>query len=429
MRRLLALLFLPLVGLAACGGDDDPIIAPPPPDQGYRLVSAASDDGAGSLRSALADASSNAVINTIEVDPSVRVIRVERALEYSGAQTLRIVGNGVLLDATGCDCDALTISGGADVDIERMRIRGALGNGITSSIPESATGTVALRLEEVWIIGTGLHGVHIDDRAGGDDHGADSPATIRLELIAVEVRETGYRAGFDDIDGIRLDEGGVGSIELVIAGGVFETNAGDGVKLDERDDGDVIADIRNASFDRNGEQPQLPEESEGGLDMGEAGTGSIDVRLIDVTAVANFDEGIDLDEEGAGDIRATLTDVISSGNTGANVKLTEDADAEDDPSLGSGGIIATFQNLVSTGSGDDGVQLEEFGSGDLSAQFTGGRVEDNRSAGIEAEQLGAGSGTVQLNGVAFERNVDGSVHLTGTRLIEVGAGGAGVHER
>ena len=86
---------------------------------------------------------------------------------YSGAQALVIQGAGMRLngDDPPDGASALVADGGGNLTLRGLTVVGAPGNGITVKVPGGASGTLAIRLQEVTIRENGLHGILINDQA------------------------------------------------------------------------------------------------------------------------------------------------------------------------------------------------------------------------------------------------------------------------
>ncbi len=423
MRTCFALAALvATAGLTACGNDvtaprnldDDhasPLFAQA---RGSVRVTTAADAGAGSFRAAISAANADASIRSIRFDKGIGSITITAPLVYTGSQPLVIDGRGATVDASGVG-DAFTSSGGASLAFHDLTIRNAGQDGIFVPIPASATGEIAVELHGVTLEGHGEYGLHIDDQTHG------SAASIRLTLIDSRILNTGFAPGIDDRDGIRVDEGGDGGIIARIERSTITGNAADGIEFDETGDGDVRVVVRHSTFDANGTQPQLPSDLEDGFDIDEAGAGSIVADFLHVSTSRNLDGGIDLDEEGAGDIVVWLNKVIAIDNLDDNIKASEDADAEGtpDPADGLGGILFRLQNVTSTGSSDNGIQLEEFGNGDVNGEIVRSVSSDNGDDGVNIDQQDAGGGTVRLQASRFEGNADQNVNIDGVAVVQV----------
>ena len=122
----------------------------------------------------------------------------------------------------------------------------------------------------VTIAGSGNHGLFIEDQV------LNSAAGIALELDRVRIEGNGF--GDVDQDGVRVNEGGLGSIRLTIKQSDFVGNGADGLELDEKDDGDATIKVVATTFRENG--PKDPTDLDDGLDVDEDGDGAISGRIV-----------------------------------------------------------------------------------------------------------------------------------------------------
>lgn len=387
----------------------DPLFAKTPPSQ--VAVSSDADGGAGSFREAVEAANADASITSIRFATGVGTVALAATVTYTGSQGLAIDGRGAVIDASAVS-DALVATGGASLSLQDITIQDAMDDGVVVDVPPSASGTVSVELRGVTLSGHGAFGLHIDDQTN------DSPASISLTVVQSRILDNGFSPTITDKDGIRVDEGGPGDIVSLIDRSVFTGNAADGIEYDEAEAGDVRVVVRNSQFDFNGTQPQDPSDLEDGFDIDEAGDGSVYADFLNVSTSGNDDGGIDLDEEGAGDIVMWLNQVVATDNIDDNIKASEDADVEDTPDVdGSGGIEFRMQNVVSTGSGDNGIQLEEFGIGDVNGEIVNTTSSDNADDGVNIDQADEGSGTVRLQASTFENNADDDINIDHVTLI------------
>ena len=361
------------------------------------------DGGPGSFRDAIEQANMNASIWRIRIDRIVGTIHLSSTVTYTGAQALSIDGRGVTIDASGApfDSNGFAATGGASLTFHDLTLQNASGNGIFVDVPASEGGRLVFTLDGVTLYGHGKHGLHIDDQISPiDASGADSPANIELNVIRSRVEATGFRPDISDFDGIRVDEGGPGTLFNTIRHSVFTANAGDGIELDETGDGDVISSLAHSTFDFNGTQPQNQADVEDGFDIDENDAGSIHFRAEHVTANGNRDEGIDLDEEGTGGVYAWVDQVTTNANDNG-FTITED-----EINLLGGTVEVHFNNLDASFNEGDGVKLEEFGDGNLSARIVNSTMNSNGDDGIAAEQQDAGSGLLRLQKTQLDNNGD-----------------------
>lgn len=422
MRKPLALASLAVtVTLGACGGETDPPLAPVV--QATRTEAATvsfgsvwvhddADAGPGSFRAAVEAANADPSIHAIRFRGHVGVVALAAPVTYTGSQGLAIDGHGVTIDA-GATTDGFVSNGGADLWLTRLTVRNAGEDGVQVDVPASATGEIVVDLHSVTIAGAGEYGLHVDDQAGA------SAASIRFSMIHTRILDNGFAPGKDDRDGVRIDEGGPGGIVARIQHATVTGNAADGVEFDEQGDGDVRTVIVHTAFEDNGTQPQLPSDLEDGFDIDEADDGSIDLVVRQSSASRNEDGGFDLDEEGPGDIVAVMTQVTAADNLQENIKLSEDVEVEEteDPDDGSGGIYVRFAGVRSFGSGDNGIQLEEFGNGDVNGVLLHCVSSANGDDGLNVDQQDAGGGTLRLIASVFEDNADDDVNVDGVSVV------------
>jgi hypothetical protein len=361
-------------------------------------VTSSADSGPGTLRAAIEAANTDPRIGEIRIATKLGVIGLLSPVEYTGAQDLELSGRA-RIDASGTGGDGIRSVGGADLEIEGLRIAGAPDNNIAIEVPAGATGTLRVELEDVTLVGSGNHGLFIEDQIENSD------ASIALSLEQVTVKDNGY--GDVDQDGIRVNEGGLGGIRLTIRQSDFVGNGADGLELDEKGDGDVEIRLVGASFRENG--PKDPSDLDDGLDVDEDGDGAITGRIVNSSFNDNFDQGLDLNENAAGDLRITLVNVRANGNGQEGIDLEEDDDVN-----GGGDLVAELVNVTVNGNGfadpTNGLKIEEDGVGNLTASITGSRASDNAAAGATFEQQQsdpADSGTVELSNFTGTGNPDG----------------------
>ncbi|MEQ9568611.1 MAG: hypothetical protein RLN75_00345 [Longimicrobiales bacterium] len=443
MRRTVPVLAALAATLAACSDTPvspldsrDPTITvrPEAAASGVAFVGSSADSGPGTLR----DAANSSSVRTIVVRRGLGTIVLESPIVFAGGQDLRIDGNGVTIDGSGVaytpeagvteDADpspsALQFTGGGDVAIRDLRVTESTGHGIYVPVPSSASGRVDVFLTRVVLDDNGLSGLWIDDQL------ADSDASVTARLNDVHVLGNGFRPDVSDYDGVRVNEGGTGSLRIELNRVRAEDNAGDGVEVDETGAGDVWMWSRLSTYDDNGTQPQNPADLEDGLDADEAGPGSIIAYVQGGTISGNRDEGFDLDEEGTGDIRAVVVGVTLRGNGDENVSYTEDEELEAGGDIvhvfhnvtseaseggdgikledfGPGDLKGTMSNMELNDNDDEGIQYEEVGDGDLEVRIVDADIEGNGGGGIQVEQLDAGGGVIRLRNVDFDGNGDG----------------------
>jgi hypothetical protein len=411
------------------------------------LVRNSEDAGFGSLRAALESANQDDGITEILFESGVEAIEIESTLEYSGSQDLRVTAQGGLIDAGDCDGDALLISGsgnvvlqgvsiedaagdglvvtgGGDLTLRNLILRNLEGNGLFVAVHEDAEGVVNLSLEQVLVENNGLHGVFIDDLAPvvGPGAGANSAAGVLLDVQGSTIQGNGFRVDVTDRDGIRVDEGGLGDIDVRLVGSLVLNNAGDGIQLAESGLGAVRVNIQGSQIDGNGRQPQNTDDPEDGLDVTEDGPGEVRIRVLESFVRNNYARGLGLEEEGSGGVSVTLETVTVTGNDEENITLTEDKDAKETLIEGSGSLTVSFIQVTATGAGADGIFMEEYGAGDLTGQVVDSSVRSNAGIGISATQAGLGEGQLQLVRVVFSGNTGGNLFTSGVGVATVPAG-------
>jgi hypothetical protein len=108
-------------------------------------------------------------------------------------------------------------------------------------------------------------------------------------------RLAGNGFGALDRDGLRVNEGGTGSLNAVISLSRVEENRGDGIELDERDVGDAAFNVSATQIARNGSF-DLTVDPDDGMDVDESGDGALIGKVLASSAHENFEEGWDLNE-------------------------------------------------------------------------------------------------------------------------------------
>jgi hypothetical protein len=367
---------------------------------GTAVVTAPGDAGAGTLRDALLAASADPAIRTIKFAPGIGTVSLTTPLLFNGTQALEIDGEGATIEGPDCaGCAALVVNGAGGLTLQRLTVNGAGGNGVTLNVPADAVGVVEVRLVDAAVRDNGLHGLLVEDQV------EESAASIRLVVFRSTIEGNGF-VGPTDLDGIRVNEGGIGDIDAQVQNSSFLANGADGLELDERGEGSVVLDARQSHFDDNG--PLDPDDLDDGIDVDEAGYGDIEVNLVGVTLDRNFDEGLDLNEGDAGSLLLFASDVHAHDNSGGdNVQLEE---------LGDGSMHARINGLSSSGAEDDGIQAEEADAGNLFLTLVNATITGNSDDGVVAEQGGAGGGLVELVAGTIAGNGDDDVNADGVEV-------------
>lgn len=392
-------------------------------------VTNGNNDGAGSLRAALASGATKIFIN-----PSVSTIVVTETLEYTGTAPLSISGTGQTIDGSGLTDNSAPIfevTDGADLSISKLTFDAGGGNasgpysrenqgggkGIFVDVPFERTGVVSLDLTNVTVVGTGNHGVHVSDCTLGDDCGGGSggggngsTASIDVRLVDVVIIDNGN--GKQDADGFRVDDRGDGSITFFATNSAFIDNGADGIELDEGNNGDVVFHVSNTILDFNGEYCLIGDfvagddcdddgdpDVDDAFDVDEAGDGSVIGRVVSLTVINNFDEGLDFDEEGPGGFDLDVVNVYAENNADESVKASE----EDD-----GNTVVRLRNVTTDGD----LEFEEEGVGIVDVVINGSYVGDDMKLAAEnaAPDTTGGfykaRGTTVVDDLDIEGNID-----------------------
>jgi hypothetical protein len=407
-------------------------------------VTSSANEGAGSFRQAVLDANADPSIQAIRFESGLGAIRLLTPVTYSGTQSLVIRAAGTRLDGSrlGAGESAFVADGGGKLTISGLAVSRAPGNGITIKVPVAATGTFEVRLDGVVIRENGLHGILINDQA---EYFSDpmsvseggSAASLLVEVVDSRFEENGFT--LIDSDGLRINEGGAGTLAAHVRDTRFANNGADGLELDERGAGDADFSLRGSSLIGNGSFTS--EDLDDGIDVDESGDGDLIGRLDDVVASRNFEQGVDLNENGPGDLRARMVDVRAVANLQEGIELEEDDDV-----AGGGGIDAEMVRVTARGNGidggDAGLKLREKGDGDLVARLVQALAVDNRMAsgdesidGILLQEDETGGLTVDLveaiarrnsgDGIQLEENEDGDLDGRIRRSTASGNDGAG----
>ena len=276
------------------------------------------------------------------------------------------------------------------------------------AVPRGASGTVDVSLLDVTLAGDALSGLWIEDPPHASNAG------IALVSRGSTITGSGFRPGpaFADFDGVRVNEGGGGDLSLVVHDSRVVRDAADGVELEEQGAGDVRSLVHGSRFDDSGDQPQNPDDLEDGFDVDEAGSGSIVAAFVRASVNGNEDEGIDLDEEGTGDIRGTMLLVVTLGNLDAGISYTEDG-----LERAGGDVEFVFTRVDASDARDgDGIEVEEFGGGDMRGTILGSTVSRNHDDGIQAQEDDAGKETLHLRSVVVEGSGDDAVNADGVEV-------------
>lgn len=352
-------------------------------------------------RQAVLRANTDPSVAAIRFDGGLAPIRLLQPITYSGTQALVIHGEDTRLDGSALAAgeSALVADGGGNLTIRELTVTGAPGNGITIKVPELATGVFTVRLRQVVIRRNGLHGVLINDQADYfTDPSSVSDAGSAASLL-VEVSDSRFEEnGFDliDSDGLRVNEGGEGSLEADIRDTRFTNNGADGLELDERAAGDANFALRHTVLVGNGSFTS--DDFDDGIDVDEGGEGDLIGRFDHVAANRNFEQGVDLNENDIGDLRVFMADVTAVQNSEEGIEFEEDDDV-----AGGGDIEAELRRVTTRrnggAGGDAGLKLREKGDGNLAARLVHAVSLDNRLL----------SGDDPISGILLQEDDDGDL--------------------
>lgn len=407
------------LSLAACG--DQSAVAPSFDASLARGANAATvrvtsnaDAGAGSFRAAVAAAAASPAIKFIVFDDGLGTIRLTAPVTYGGRQQLSIAGANAVLDATDANGPAFRSTGGANLSFTRLTVQGSPSEGIDIQVPATATGTVQLELDRVVVQDNRGHGVLLNDQldpSTTDDVEPDPRGSAASLLVRVS-RTRFLRNGFSvsDRDGLRVNEGGDGSLRFEADAVWAEDNAADGIELDERGAGDVEMRVTTLTVRRNGIFD--PADLDDGFDVDENGDGSIVGTIRHSSAIDNYEEGFDFNENNAGDLRVDFDHVVATGNGEEGIDLEEDDDF-----AGGGDLVTTAVDVeANRNGGDGGLKIREKGDGSLAAELRKIVANDNSDAGISVREDGEG----HLDVTGEETETNGNVR--GLDLYERAAG-------
>lgn len=435
MKRLVTAL-LGAGALAACA-DQSPVaplpVVPSPSASvaqssvGTVFVLNGNDAGNGSLRAAISAASANPNITTIAFK-STRTIALRSTLTFTGSQDLAIDGARSIIDAAAAGGTALAFVGGGDLRVSNLSVRNAPGEGIDVEVPATATGTVKVTLSNVAIEDNDGHGVLINDQVdpsttdGVQPDARGSDASLDVTVLGSRFRRNGFSVS--DRDGLRVNEGGVGSLTLNLTLSSAEDNAADGVEIDERGVGDVTANVVGTRFLRNGSFD--PDDLDDGFDIDEYNEGSVLAKVSFSSASHNFEEGFDFNENNAGDFRVEMSFVEASDNREEGIDFEEDDDDASFGSIGGGDLVTTLvaikANRNGIDGGDAGVKIREKLLGNLDATVKGVDASENLIGGISVREDGTGNLLAAIShakaltnaghGIDFDENAAGDLTAT-----------------
>ena len=374
--------FTPLVG-------SDPIAAV---SGATAFVTNANDAGEGSFRAAIAEANGDPAIRNIEFRPGIGTIALASGILFTGLQDLSIDGKRAVIDGSSAGGTAIKATAGGDFKVSNLTVRDAPGEGIAVEVPAGASGTLTVELRNVDITGNRGHGVLVNDQVDPSTQDGVQPnpagSDVSIVVIAHQSRFAGNGYSVSDRDGLRVNEGGNGSLTLRLTHVRAENNAADGVEIDERGQGDVVIHVVGSQFEGNGQFD--PEDLDDGFDVDEMNDGSILGSLVQSSANNNYEEGLDFNENNPGDLRVDLVQVEASGNREEGIDYEEDDDF-----AGGGDLVTVMQGITANGNGADGgdagLKIREKGAGELDVRATGVETSNNEVGGISIREDAQGS--------------------------------------
>ena len=398
------------------------------------------DDGAGSFRAAIESANNNASIDTIQFLFTVGTVRLKSTVDYTGTQALTIHGAGATLDGSKIDDEgaldefltgigaAFRVASGADLAVSNLTVRNAPGEGIALIVPASRLGTV--RLVDVQRRGRGEprpRGAASNDEedprtfedaiTGEAEPARPDGSAASVDVTVLGCRFVGNGFGVLDRDGLRVNEGGEGSLRLTVRTALAHGNGADGIEVDERGAGDVHVDVFGAQLTGNGSFTAL--DFDDGFDIDEYNDGGIFGQVVFSNVSNNWEEGLDFNENNAGDLRVDLLLVEANGNREEAIDYEEDDDF-----AGDGDLVTTMTGIRANGNGvDDGdgaVKIREKGVGrpqavlngieTLANAYDGVNIREDDAGDLQASVSQANSQDNDGDGVSFDERGAGMLH-------------------
>lgn len=297
--------------------------------------------------------------------------------------------------------------------------------GLGILVQQDAIGEVHVNLENMYFLGVYSHAVWITDQ--------DVP-----ESTPVAFSDAGSPASLH-----------VTLRKIRVTNTAFE--AGDaGVRVSEGGDGDLHVTIDSSIVQYSGGGIDLDERGAGVLAVAashstvagiafrpgnplvgaftlrESGTGGIDCRLHDMDIIDNYGDGLDLVEFGSGNVTVVLSDVRVDANGGSAITIAEDAD-----DTGSGSLSLDFVDLVARsnafGSSAAAVNIAESADGNIEMRVVGGMASANAATGVSVSERGDGHLTATLAGAAARGNGGDGIDLAENDGGDLSAGMRGVN--
>ena len=391
------------------------------------IVTNSNDAGPGSFRAAITLANANPSIQTIAFEPGVNTIELQSTVLYTGSQDLTIHGNKATINGTNATGSAFRVNtSGADLALNELTFRDTPGNGVHVEVLPGASGVVNVSLTDVDAIGNTGFGVLVNDQLDPSTQDGVQPVATgsdaSVNVSAIRSRFIGNGFSVSDRDGLRVNEGGVGSLSLTLDQTIAEGNGADGIEIDERGTGNVNIDVTRTHFTRNGAFD--PADLDDGFDIDEYDDGSIVGTVVNSSAVRNFEEGFDFNENNNGDLRVDFTDAEAYENGEEGIDLEEDDD------FGNSGDLVTVMTGVTTfGNGDGadgGLKIREKQAGNLNVTLSNVISSHNIGSGIFVRESSGGNALVRIENVVSTSNKAGALDPFslghGIEVLESGGG-------
>ena len=356
------------------------------------IVTSSNDAGAGSFRAAIALANANPSIQTIAFDPSVNTVDLQSTVLYTGSQNLTIHGNKATINGAGAGGTAFLMNTlGADLTLQELTVRDAAGHGVHVEVDPNATGTVAVSLYDVNLIGNKSHGVLVNDQL--------DPST--QEGVQPDDRGSSASVAVVVDDGFDIDEYNDGDITGTIVNSSANRNYEEGFDINENNNGDLRVDFAKVTANENGEEGIDLEEDD---DFGNSG--NLVTVMTDIKTFGNgdgADGALKVREKETGNLDVTLTNVISSHNIGSGIFVRESSGGNAVIHIENALSMANTAGALDPFSLGHGIELLESGGGDMTASVVGATVSANAGFGV----------TASASGTATAANVQGNANTLG----------------
>jgi hypothetical protein len=200
-----------------------------------------------------------------------------------------------------------------------------------------------------------------------------------------------------------------------VAGSTFEDNGNgaldyDGLRLNEGGRGGIEVTVLGSRFEGNGAD---------GIEFDERGPGSVvfTVQETEITGNGFYDQtevdpddGIDVDEWGEGDIIGRMVRVSANDNAEEGIDLNENE---------AGNLRIEMHQVEASGNPEEGIDLEEdddvIGGGDLIADLTGVTANRNGTTsgdgGVKLRERGNGGIVTRMVNVVANQNAENGIQI------------------